>query len=357
MKTIHSITPYELSSKEISIGGKPLRVGYSNAKRDLRKLWLLKWLDREEAGGKPNENSGNKRKKETRRKYHYKLSKYSVYYLIRGNYYVTIDNHRYVIRDDEDLSFEICNNLLSNFKDHILFEFFVFPYIEPETLSKSMYVYVVSLIFAYLNNCCKQVDEIVSKIDYAYEQNNGYVTSPLFVWQNIHMTGPDNEELRKFLKSQFKWDWLDNARITKTEDDNTIELSYGMNTARISLDKERKEAVLKFKGRKEYEFFVHKNADKYIVEVPTSRNPEEVYIKSFIRSHMASALKFVASLSTLISDYDPDSLSSIVEKLREDERFMQALSKTREQFDRRCSMIIEKRCNYNNHFCFFKSFT
>jgi hypothetical protein len=231
---------------------------------------------------------------------------------------------------------------LSNFKDHVLFEFFVFPYIEPETLSKSMYLYVVSLIFAYLNNCCKQVDDMVSKIDYAYEQNSGYVTSPLFVWQNIHMTGSDNEKLRKFLKSQFKWEWLDNARITKTEDDNTIELSYEMHTARISLDKERKRAVLKFKGRKEYEFFVHKDANKLVVEVPTSRNPEEVYIKLFIKSHMASALKFVAMLSTLVSDYDPDFLSPIVEELRQDKRFVPALRKTKEQFDKRCSMIIEK---------------
>ena len=76
MKKIHSITPYELSSKEIPMGGKPFRVDYSNAKRDLRKLWLMKWLDRGERGDEPNENSGNKRKKETRRKkYRYKLSK------------------------------------------------------------------------------------------------------------------------------------------------------------------------------------------------------------------------------------------------------------------------------------------
>jgi hypothetical protein len=203
--------------------------------------------------------------------------------------------------------------------------------------------YVLSHIFSYLHNCCEHVDEMVSNIDYAYEQKNGYVTSPLFIWQNVHKTGPDNEKLRKFLKSQFKWDWLDNARITKTEDDNTIELSYGMNTARISMDKERKRAILKFKGRKEYELFLDKDDDKLVVEVPISRSPEEVYIKSFVKSYMASALKFVASLSTLVSDYDPDSLYSIVEILRQDRRFMQALSKTREQFDRRCSMIIEKQ--------------
>jgi hypothetical protein len=116
-----------------------------------------------------------------------------------------------------------------------------------------------------------------------------------------------------------------------------------MNTARISMDKERKRAILKFKGRKEYELFLDKDDDKLVVEVPISRSPEEVYIKSFVKSYMASALKFVASLSTLVSDYDPDSLYSIVEILRQDRRFMQALSKTREQFDRRCSMIIEKQ--------------
>jgi hypothetical protein len=68
----------------------------------------------------------------------------------------------------------------------------------------------------------------------------------------------------------------------------------------------------KFKGRKEYESFVDKDADNLVVGVPISRSPEEVYIESFVRSHEASALKFVASLSTLISDCNPDSFSSIV---------------------------------------------
>jgi hypothetical protein len=109
------------------------------------------------------------------------------------------------------------------------------------------------------------------------------------------------------------------------------------------MDKERKRATLKFKGRKECEFFVDKDSDKIVVEVPISTSPEEVHIESFVRSNMASALKFIASLSTLISDCNPDCFSSIVEILRQDKRFIQALSKTRELFDRRCSMIIEKR--------------
>jgi len=112
------------------------------------------------------------------------------------------------------------------------------------------------------------------------------------------------------------------------------------------MDKERKRATLKFKGRKVYEFFVDTDADKLIVEIPISRSPEEAYIESFVRSYMASALKFIASLSTLISDYNPDTFSSIVEILRQDKRFMQSLEKTRGQIDRRCSMIIDNRLGY-----------
>jgi hypothetical protein len=113
--------------------------------------------------------------------------------------------------------------------------------------------YVLSQIFSYLHNCCKQVDEMISNIDYAYKQKDGYVTSPLFMWENIRKGGPDNEKLRKFLKSQFKWDWLDNARITKTEDDNTIDRNivwneycshkYGQREKKSNFEVQRKKGV------------------------------------------------------------------------------------------------------------------
>ena len=67
---------------------------------------------------------------------------------------------------------------------------------------------------------------------------------------------------------------------------------------------------------------------------------QEFYIQLFLMSHVANTPKFIASL---ISDYNPNWLFPIMETLGHDERLVQALRKTKEQFDRRCDRIIEKQ--------------
>ena len=46
------------------------------------------------------------------------------------------------------------------------------------------------------------------------------------------------------------------AEINKTENFEVITISYGLNKALIRLDKERRNAILSFKGQKKYEFIL-----------------------------------------------------------------------------------------------------
>lgn len=184
---------------------------------------------------------------------------------------------------------------------------------------------------------------MIFNMDNTYNQKNGYLTRHIFVWENVPKEDLDRESLRNFLKSTFNMEWLNNVRFKKTEDDNGIVVSYANEYMLISIDKRRNKAILKSRGRKEYEleFNVRELTDnQHSVEEVTSTTLQEFYMRMFLMSHVANTPKFIASL---IADYNPNWLFPIMEILREDGRFVQALSKTREQFDRRCDMIMEKQ--------------
>jgi hypothetical protein len=182
---------------------------------------------------------------------------------------------------------------------------------------------------------------MILNIDHTYNQKDGFVTRHIFVWENVPREDLDKESLRNFLKSKFNLDWLDNARIEKTGDDNGIVLSYANEQMLISIDKRRNKAILKSRGRKEYalEFNVRELTDnQHSVEEITSTTLQEFYLLPFLISYITNIPKFIVSL---IADYNSSFLVPTMEILGQDRRFVEALSKIREQFDRTCDMIIE----------------
>jgi YVTN family beta-propeller protein len=80
--------------------------------------------------------------------------------------------------------------------------------------------------------------------------------------------------------------------------------------------------------------------DQFAVDAVLTQRLEEWYLKMFLISHMASIPTFIVSL---ISDYNPKYLFPTLEVLGQDERFVQSLRKTKDQFDRRYDLIVEQR--------------
>jgi len=318
--THRSVSPSDLSSKQFPYSKK--RLEYGNAKTYMRKLHALKLLEHDY---ERTSDSNNKDKGKTQIRHPYKLSKYGIYNLITNN---------------KKLPFEIVKSLLSNYSDHILFGFFLFPYIEQETLSQVMDSFIFSQIFLYLHNCCKQLEDTIFNINHTYNQQSGYLTDPLFVWENVPTIDYDKESLRRFLIDRLRWDWVRKAEIKKTEDMTGITVSYESKFALISIDKKRKKAILSLRGRKQHEFVVRElTNDQFAVDAVLTQRPEELYLEMFLMSNMASIPTFIVSL---ISNYNPKYLFPTMEVLGQDERFVQALRKTKDQFDRRYRHIVEK---------------
>jgi hypothetical protein len=314
-----SISSVDLSTK-FPFSKRP--IDYRNAKKDLRKLLDLNLL---ELNHKEKDSEYNKYKKQTKR--FYKLSKYGVYNLISNNQY---------------LLFEIVKNLLLNHSNHILFDFFLFPYIQRETLECEIDSSVFTEIFSYLYKCCKQVEELIFNIDHTSFQKDGYLTDHLFVWENIPEEEYDRESLRLFLRDKIGWNWVKKAEINKIENLEGITISYGLNKALIRLDKERRNAVLSFKGQKKYEFIVRSLAeDQFAVDVVLDEPLKYWHMKIFINYHIAAYMtKFIISLVPL---YGIHLISPTLRVLGKDKKFTKMLKKIKYRFDRSFDLIVAKR--------------
>ena len=218
---------------------------YGNAKTNLRKLLDMNLLEHDQsiADSIRNDNKSKKIK-------YYRLSEYGIYNLISNN---------------RNLQFDIAKPLLLNCKDHILFGFFLFPYIKEDTLSRQeIDSLIFSEIFSYLHDCCKHLEQMIFDINHTGNQINGYLTRQLFVWANVPQIDSDRENLRNFLKRTFNLDWLNNARIEKP-DDNCITASYGLNTIMIRIDRDLKRVTLSFRGRKKSELVARELTDGQFV--------------------------------------------------------------------------------------------
>jgi len=313
-----SISASDLS-KQFPFSKKPIE--YGNAKKDMRRLRDLNLLE----SNNTRIDDDNKHTNKKEMKNYYKMSKYGVYNLITNN---------------KNLPFEIAKNLLLNYRDHLLFGFFLFPYIELDTLSKLSDSDIFSIIFSYLHRCCKQLEEMISDIDHTYNQNDGYLIDPLFTWENIPRIDYDRERLRDFLKQKFGWKWLEDATIRKTENENGIIISYELKSALISINKQREEAILSFRGKTEYEFIVRGDADfdQYTIYVPTVPIEEPNFV-FFVVSNQKRISEVIFSL---ISNYSSNYLMPATEILGKDKRFIQALKKTKDQFDRSYDLVVRK---------------
>lgn len=305
----------------------PVRLDKKNEKdyRDTKdRIKRLKDLQFIEATKKPKPNVHRAR--------YLKLSERGIYYLMANN---------------SSLPYGVLKSLLKNCGDHLLFHYFLYPYIKRDTLLKISDSAIFSHTFSYLRDCCKTVQETLYMISHTYNQTNGNLTRQLFSWDNIPNADQDKEVLRYFLKQRLRSNWLDKAEIRKTEDQNSIIVSYGLNSLLISLNKEKTKATLSFRGKKQLEFIV-RESEVWTFEVPII-SLEEIHMRIFQTSLHTRVQQLIFSL---LSNYDPErgSISAAIRILSQDKRFMKALRETKDQFDKRYNML-KPRKKHNNIPC------
>lgn len=138
--------------------------------------------------------------------------------------------------------------------------------------------------------------------------------------------------------------WVDNAEISKTEDGNSVKVTYQLKTALITLNPDKRIAILRFKGEPLLEFVVE--ASHLWTSEPHGGLPTMSvgvlnmgFFKEFL--HMrAQQLIF-----SMLSNYGPELgyLSASIRILSHDSVFMQGLKETKNEFEKRYAFFIGKQ--------------
>lgn len=274
---------------------------YRDTKNQTSILTKLKLL--EEVMGHPS----------PRKTKYYKLSKYGLYYVLA----------------ELSLTSVIVKNLLRNYGDHPLFQYFIYPWLRQDTLLtvSADSIFFFSQLSSYLRDCCTTLKDAVDYIDWSED---------LFIWEDIRTGNEDAKALCSFLAQSFGWPWLDKAYIQKSN--KVLEVrGTESHSVLIRLSDDRKKATVSHKGKKKIELPVTKFFHRMIVQKPT-RQLDDTYMKSFVKAHRGLVQRLIFSI---VSDdsIDSDTLRILVQ----DDIFRAALEDTKIQFDQRYNIFSKRK--------------
>jgi hypothetical protein len=320
----YDISPVAGKDKEIrDIKKRQYKVAGKRIER-LEDLGLIEEVTKKKEVTKKNPNPHGA--------HYYRLSERGVHYIITNNI---------------SLKHGILNSLLEHYGDHPLFRYFLYPCIKRDTLLKTGDTPIFDHVLSYLYACYKRVEETM--LPPIIQTQNGTVTRRLFSW---NLSNEDKDILRSFLKQRFGWNWVDNARVSKTRDGNKINLSNGLNSAHITMNQGRTDATLFFKGIELPEFVIRgsdvctsQRYRNYLRTLDPSRLPpplslEESSIESFLSFLNLRAQQLVFSI---LSGYVEPSYSAAMQILRHDPKFMQLLKETKDEFEKKYAFFIGKQ--------------
>jgi hypothetical protein len=247
----------------------------------------------------------------------YRLNKYGVYYMIASR---------------KILGPRPLTGLLKNYGGHLLFQLLLYPYIKLETLIQIIDSGLLQRIALYLHECCKKLNDTTYDLSHTLSLKEKYLC----------VCHP--KKLVQVLKEEFEWNWLEKADIRQNEDEKQIEvkISDKVNLALISIDKNRDKATVRFKqkGKRMNKEYPLKDTNRYILKRPTM-SLKQLGVYLFLIFCQARVPELIFSM---ISDYGTWSPvpAPTLKILGQDDLFIQALKKTKDDFEKRYRLILGK---------------
>jgi hypothetical protein len=272
---------------------------YKNVHKRVKRLYELKLIEKEE---KWSEHGA----------IYYRLSTGGIYYLIHN----------------KNLDFiNLLKKVLQNHSDNIIFKIFLDPYLNRDTLIQIQSTSRISRICSYLHECCEATERAIESIN---RNSHGHLVEQVFLWQDV--PGVDNDRLTEFLKEKFKVNWLQNAKIIKFPDGNTIKISHGSNSLLITLNDKRNKAIMTINRKMEYEFTF-------------SRLLEVLYrgqsIKEFEANSFPLSIKLLIANLVLALALEGFAIESDIKALAQDKKFMGLLNDNKQKFDQSYQKLVE----------------
>jgi hypothetical protein len=246
---------------------------------------------------------------------------------------LTIDGIVYLILKKRTMVDRILEHIFKNYGDNILFQNFLYPFIEKNTLLRLESLNSISPLSSFLYECSREIIDAVRTINTA---KTTYIMDQVFVWQAVPS---DNDHwtnlLREFLKRKFNLSWVDHAEFEKIDNCKTLRISHKAKSVLIKLNDGKTKAILKIKGEQKYEFAVRVHSeDCFVVEAPTDITIEE-QTANFLLGTIESRIHTLVFnlISSVVAGFDDFRI------LSGDKIFMKTLEKTKVKFDEQYKLM------------------
>lgn len=192
-------------------------------------------------------------------------------------YRLTIHGIFFVILNNEFIGFyNVIKSLIKNYPSNILFQAFLYPYIEKKSLEDLGNI-LSHLVLFYLEDVIKL---ITGKIQIwsmpSSRLIDGYFPETLFSWpinidarKNIFIKNLNwSQPLRKYLNKEFGWDWIYTVSIIARPEMNliTIESNNSNQNISIRINIEDKTAVILIDKKKFEIFKVNEEDDQLLIQ-------------------------------------------------------------------------------------------
>ena len=269
------------------------------------------------------------------------LAKYKNYGLTRrsqSHYNLTDKAIFYIFSRSQDFSLGMLKNLLEFYPNNLIFESFLYPLFNCETLLKINGTWIILTIYKYLSDCYRKVEK------YNYDLREAKVFGDyLFDWNNLEINSNKkiNDsaflQLRKFLIHDINLNWIENAVIKKT-DENTLVISKENKQVLIILNKEKNKANLRYKGTYIHEFIVTSYPSGGESPTPFGVHLQNVTKEENALGWFSSGME--SAIFLMVSRLSKPIIESDIKILSADAKFLKILAHVKNVLDERSSEII-----------------
>ncbi len=262
----------------------------------------------------------------------YRLSELGLYYLIR-NTTRSLVQHAVLT--------QLLKLLLKNYGDNILLQTVLNPYFEVGTILDLYSAIQLYAIWQYLRACCEEIEKAIERINNI--QPGG---EEIFIWNEIepHPSARPFRELKdgrlgRFLKRELKLDWLHRAEIRKSEDDMNLNISSRNNSVLISLNKNKRTAILKMNRKQVRELNVvllpSNDGSLYVGTI----NVPDISMEEYAAVFLSDGIKQLAS-QLVFALVSKGLIENDITALTLDKKFTKLVQSTKDEFNKACKQIV-----------------
>jgi hypothetical protein len=188
-----------------------------------------------------------------------------------------------------------------NYPLNIVFTEFLHSLINQDTILDFRDEKLSALIYAYLINICKDLQNIAKSHNDISCDAEGYKLTKIFNWprdENLssYKAIPfDDHDLRAYLKNKFDWPWIDECIIEPNYIQNSIDI-YKSNksdeTIRLFINEKENKGLLMMNDEKIDEFVIIKNDLFSSINIKTGEKKEDLFLQILRHKYKRHKISF-----------------------------------------------------------------